>query len=495
MKILFKSLGLFCCALILHSCDKGPDYGKMRPSMMDIAGAKSIGFINEGAASRGEALSSGLYKIDADGNISAVAVYFSEDGSKHEDKVTLSRSREMINCGTDYIFFGMCDFVDKNDRYISGLPYDILVRKSDGKMWSLDDIGINFHSDEKRQFCQGNDGTLYYYSPRIKYQNNRSYNVCDKIYKFNLKTEPASIEQITANVEIEIPFAVDSKGIICGPINTTYPIYNTDKTIPLTFAWQNSGFQKITMFYTDIPYKKDYSEVVGCYWWQDCNYYNSAVCFNGHFYLICSIFYQRVYVDNKVSDILDYPFVELGVCTKLSIEDTPGSAKIDDSKTINIKNDIGSNSGYVIESVITTDDYILTSGVTGYRDGSSPWITALNPETKVWKWVTETPDLIKFDKTINYNNRYWVTTTIDENCGAWWIDIKTLETGFVKFNEEIPSYMDKSKYEFAEGKVIYSGVNPADSHEVKIAFDLMTGNAVTNDNAPVYKFSTLVSLN
>ena len=55
--------------------------------------------------------------------------------------------------------------------------------------------------------------------------------------------------------------------------------------------------------------------------------------------------------------------------------------------------------------------------------------------------------------------------------------------------------MDQSKYEFIDGKVIYSGVNPADSHRVKIAFDLMTGNAITNDNAPEYKFSTLISLN
>ncbi|MDE7369035.1 MAG: hypothetical protein K2N08_04575, partial [Muribaculaceae bacterium] len=177
---------------------------------------------------------------------------------------------------------------------------------------------------------------------------------------------------------------------------------------------------------------------------------------------------------------------------KISIGDTPGSAKIDDSETINIKNDIKSDFGYVIKSAMTTDEYILTSGYTNNYD-EKPWITALNPETKTWKWVTETPDLIRFDKTVNYNNRYWVVTTIDENVGAWWIDIKTLQTGFVKFNEEIPSYCKESEY--ADGKMIYSGINPADSHKVKIAFDLMTGNAVTDDNAPVYKFSTLVSLN
>ncbi|MDE6643977.1 MAG: hypothetical protein K2K27_07740 [Muribaculaceae bacterium] len=487
IKKIFKCVAIVIGMVALQSCDKGPDYGKMSPSMMDIAGAKSIGFINETAASRGEALSSGLYKIDANGNISAVAVYFTEDEygnqTQHQDEVKM-KSADIYNVGTDYLFFNDCMFVDKKGEHIYALPYKILVRKSDGKMWSLDydDTGVWFGGHlEEGQYYQAYDGTLYYSEIHGGYLEN--------IYKLNLKTEPATVEQVTANVEIKLPFAVDSKGVICGPVNSPDSYWWRG-----TFAWQNSGFQKVKLERSDFPYIRDYSDIVEGL---EVSSYSSIlpciVDFRGQFYSVCGLV-PDLRLNRKDVNLSDYPFVELGVCNKISIGDTPGSAKIDDSETINIKNDIGSDNGYKLESVMTTDEYILTSGYTNNYP-RKPWITALNPETKTWKWVTETPDLIRFDKTVNYNNRYWVVTTIDENLGAWWIDIKTLEIGFVKFNEEIPSYMDKSIYDFADGKLIYSGVNPADSHQVKIAFDLMTGNAVTNDNAPVYKFSTLVTLN
>ncbi|MDE5969327.1 MAG: hypothetical protein K2G74_00640 [Muribaculaceae bacterium] len=470
----------------LQSCDKGPDYEKMRPSMMDIVGAKSVGFIDESVASRGEALSSGLYKIDANGNISAVAVYFTEDEygnqTQHKDEVKM-RDADICNAGTDYLFFSGCDFVDKKGERIYRLPQKILVRKSDGKMWSLDNTEVYYRRPDDGQFYQADDGTLYYGN----LYGTQPYT--KEICKLNLKTEPATVEQVTANIKIQAPFAVDSKGVICGPVNRPQSYYGWQGT----FAWQNSGFQEVEWDEEDYPITMDYSDIVEGLKYYRTPYVSSCIVnFRGQFYSICGLHDGDLKLDREWVSVSRYPFIELGICNKISIGSTPGSVKIDDSETINIKNDIGSYR-YEIESVMTTDEYILTSGYT--KNDEKPWITALNPETKTWKWVTETPDLIKFDKTVNYNNRYWVVTTIDENVGAWWIDIKTLQTGFVKFNEEIPSYMDKSKYEYADGKLIYSGINPADSHEVKIAFDLMTGNAVTNDNAPVYKFSTLVSLN
>ncbi|MDE6352854.1 MAG: hypothetical protein K2K88_06945 [Muribaculaceae bacterium] len=486
IKKFFKCVAIVIGMVALQSCDKGPDYGKMSPSMMDIAGAKSIGFINETAASRGEALSSGLYKIDANGNISAVAVYFTEDEdgnqTQHQDEVKMHHAY-IYNVGTDYLFFKYCMFVDKKGEFIEHLPSYILVRKSDGKMWSCDNIFDNISVIHDGQFYQADDATLYCGNIGREDYSTYYYN---EIYKLNLKNEPVTVEQVTANVEIGGPFVVDSKGVICGPVNSPNSYWGSG-----TFAWQNSGFQNVNWGDSSIPYIRDYSDIVEGLEVEDINTDPCIVYFRGQFYTVCGL-KPELRLNGRSAELSDYPFVELGICNKISIGDTPGSAKIDDSETINIKNDIGSDKGYELESVMTTDEYILTSGYT--EDYKKPWITALNPETKSWKWVTETPDLIKFDKTVNYNNRYWVVTTIDENLGAWWINIKTLETGFVKFNDEIPSYM-KSEYDYADGSIIYSGINPADSHEVKIAFDLMTGNAVTNDNAPVYKFSTLVSLN
>lgn len=60
---------------------KGPkiDYSQLRLGHMDLSGAVSIGLEDNNGSSRaidGEYLSAGLYKVDAQGNISAVGVYF-----------------------------------------------------------------------------------------------------------------------------------------------------------------------------------------------------------------------------------------------------------------------------------------------------------------------------------------------------------------------------------------------------------------------------------
>ena len=481
-KFVLNIVGVLFGIIILQSCNNdGPDYGKMRPSRMDIAGAKSIGFIYESVASRGEAISSGLYKIDANGNISAVAVYFTEDEygnvTNHEDEIHLSAAK-MNDAGKDYILFRNCSFVDKNGEYISGLPRHILVRKSDGKMWDLSYNGnmpyIESSSEISWRFYQANDGTLYY-----------NY---DNIYKLNLNTEPATIEQITANVNFGT-YAVDSKGIVGGSVN----VLTSLSSFTVTLAWPNSGFQRIEL---ENYFQKDYSNVEEGLKFR-CNASHCCVNFCGQFYSICNPY--EIYLQKNGSiggKLADYPFIELGTCNKILIGDAPGSAAIDESETISIKNDIKSAYGYEMNSVMVTDDYILTSGYArawNYKD-SKYWITALNPVTKEWIWLTETPGYISFDKSINYNNRYWVITTIDENLGAWWFNPTTHESGFVNFNVTIPTYMD-GNYNFVNGNVIYSGINPADSHQVKIIIDIMTGEAITNDNAPEYMFSTLISLN
>ncbi|MDE6352000.1 MAG: hypothetical protein K2K88_02505, partial [Muribaculaceae bacterium] len=335
----------------LQSCDKGPDYEKMRPSMMDIVGAKSVGFIEESVASRGEALSSGLYKIDANGNISAVAVYFTEDEygnqTQHKDEVKMIDA-DIHNAGTDYLYFIYCEFVDKKGERIYGLPYRILVRKSDGKMWSLDNTEVYYRGPDDGQFYQADDGTLYYGD----FYGTQTYT--KEIYKLNLKTEPATEEQVTANIEIQAPIAVDSKGVICGPVNRLQSYWWRG-----TFAWQNSGFQEVKWDEEDYPITMDYSDIV-----EGLKYsytpYDDHVCvvdFRGQIYSVCGL-KPRLELNGKGTSLSYYPFVELGICNKISIGDTPGSAKIDDSETINIKNDIGSNYGYEIESVMTTDEYI-----------------------------------------------------------------------------------------------------------------------------------------
>ncbi|MDE5822116.1 MAG: hypothetical protein K2H63_06510 [Paramuribaculum sp.] len=479
LKKLMKVMAIMMCVIAMNSCDDGPDYGKMRVSRMDIVGAKAVGFIDADNNSRGEAISSGLYKIDANGNITAVAVYFTEDESgnqsKHESEVKMGGG-SMKDVGNDFIYFTGCWFVDKKGEHIYGLPNKILVRKSDGKMWNLDykacgldmpSIGSQWDERDYWKFFQSYDGTLYYASRELD------------IYKFDLKTEPATIQQVTANITLTKPYAVDSKGVICAPVNSWHSWHLS------TIAWPNSGFQELESVSTA---RTDYSDQVEGLVIEPYEDNYSVVCFRGQFYQLGGYGYGY-------RNISEYPFVDLATCNKILIGDTPGSASVDVSETISLKNNILAKGFYNFgryTSFMVTSDYILLFTAVGDKEY---WISTLNPEKKEWKWITKTPGFINFNYSIYYNNRYWSITEQDGAWSAFWFHPDSLESGLVKFNVTLPDYINSSKYEVVDGKVIFSGINPADSHLVKVVVDLMTGNAITNDEAPEMLFSTLISLN
>ncbi|MBD5240789.1 MAG: hypothetical protein HDS59_01750, partial [Barnesiella sp.] len=77
LKFIYACLIAFMGLCVATSCsDNGPDghssktdYNKLRIGRMDLSGAVSVGLKNGNSrAIDGEYLSSGMYKIDADGN-------------------------------------------------------------------------------------------------------------------------------------------------------------------------------------------------------------------------------------------------------------------------------------------------------------------------------------------------------------------------------------------------------------------------------------------
>ena len=178
------------------------------------------------------------------------------------------KSAYMANAGNDYIYFSDCDFVNNDGEYINGLPRNILVRKTDGKMWNLDweHTGVTFDGGSRFQswrFYQDYNGTLYYAKPDgFAHLDGSLTMTIVNIYKFNLKTEPATIEQVTANREIDGPYSVDSNGVICGPINKVINCYDGKFYNGYNyFVWQNSGFQDLGSIKLP-PIKRDYSNEI-----------------------------------------------------------------------------------------------------------------------------------------------------------------------------------------------------------------------------------------
>lgn len=154
---------LFICGCSNDGPALKTDYGKLRIGRMDLSGAVSIGLKGQGNSSRaidGEYLSAGLYKVDASGNISAVGVYFTTDtlGNRleHEEALRVVPGH-LFDLTDNYMLVVNCDYYDSDGDFVSNkyntdengddyfikqdVPYkDLLVRKSDGKIWCVDNI-------------------------------------------------------------------------------------------------------------------------------------------------------------------------------------------------------------------------------------------------------------------------------------------------------------------------------------------------------------------
>lgn len=134
------------------------NYDQTASARMDLTGAVSIGVSQGKSQTRaidGEYLSAGMYKIDANGDIHAVAVYFS-DKSQHEEIVRVA-PHGLESITENYMIAVECDYYDSDNDLIQDLwiddgeddvkiikkdiPYkNLLIRKSDGKIWCIDNI-------------------------------------------------------------------------------------------------------------------------------------------------------------------------------------------------------------------------------------------------------------------------------------------------------------------------------------------------------------------
>ena len=508
----FMSLG----ALTLGGCsDDGVknsfDYTQALPGRMDLTGAVSIGVKrytggNDSRAINGEYSSAGLYKVDAAGNISAVGVYFTTDKSgnrlEHEEYL---RVVPLLICDlTDnyMIAFG-CYYYDKDGEIIDdgyddkkdcairrNVPYErLLVRKSDGKIWSVDNIF--YSANNLGVFAEDSKGTLY-----------RLYD--GHVYKFNLDTYSPSYEQISKSPEFKL----------CSDLlvfdNGVYVSYRVDSHG--TFGWPNSGFQKIeeagtwpNFVYDGHLNKVGFDGNIG----RRYNYGKNLFSLNGQFYAATgesvdvSVENQGV-VFHSDKSIVDELNNEIGALGKYTVGDAPGSAKLEKINTLPIsempsalKDHNNTESlyrdyfkyKYDIKSVFAGDGYALFSDK---EDKST--LTLFDPVKGTWQWLGQLDMKIDFDRSIEYNNKVWNIT--NSPFGAKWFDLSTFETGSVQFDTTFPSFMYFNGYKVSSsGKVMWSGANPATGNTDKLVIDLTTGESVTTEIIPEMIFETLISLN
>ena len=80
-----------------------------------------------------------------------------------------------------------------------------------------------------------------------------------------------------------------------------------------------------------------------------------------------------------------------------------------------------------------------------------------------------------------------------EPFGAYWLDINTLETGFVAYNIGNQNWLYYTG-KFSEGYLTYTEFNEAENNWDSILFDVATGEVIEKVAAPKTEFSTLIDL-
>ena len=534
--------------LMMNGCSsddgpKGPkvDYSQLRIGHMDLSGAVSIGLKDKNGSSRaieGEYLSAGLYKVDAQGNISAVGVYFTTDNQgnrlEHEEVLRVV-PKGLRNITDNYMLARDCDYYDCDgdivkDRYMTeydeertrqAVPYkNLLVRKSDGKIWCVDNISELLYRGDNRLYGSFNEdaaGALYFC------RNDWSNGL---VYKFNLQEDSSSLEQLTNTSETMWRFHVANNGVIWSHLN---PYVYDDGD--LLFEWPHSGFQWIRWddIMDGIDGKLERMIPGGTFHeWQREVHTDSiklllekndigitpVIEFQHKPYLIiptsaCLVADDGSYIDysneyktdeelSRLEELIKEAKWPTAGIYEINIGSSPGSAIIADTPMIQLfdfpedaraKKEYGwQTRTHRLRSFYQGDGYVLTIG-------TGNWVTKIDLVNNTWEWLKKLD--VEFDlfRSETYSGKVWSIDTSRDHFGAYWFDLTSFEDGFVNFNVNLPSFFHESDYDYSNGKMIYSEQDPATGNHVKVVIDIATGAAITDEQAPEYLFETIINLN
>ncbi|MDE6542941.1 MAG: hypothetical protein K2K76_03140 [Muribaculaceae bacterium] len=142
----FRS-SVFAAALMvigggITSCSSDGDYESMIPVRADIVGAESL-IIYSGDGSRadnGKFVEAGLYKVDKDGNVSAVGIFLKKNGSTKEESLSY-QPHCVRNCGETYVLLAGSFYRGKRWGYGDDpvMSKTMLVNKKTGRIYELAD--------------------------------------------------------------------------------------------------------------------------------------------------------------------------------------------------------------------------------------------------------------------------------------------------------------------------------------------------------------------
>ena len=530
LKVLFACIFTIAC-LIFSSCSSSDDvknmnFSKMRVARMDLSNAVSVGVINNETRADGTFLENGLYKIDANGNISTVAVYLVEDEDGNVSKETHTmyiRPSVLQNLTSNYFIVWNCDYYDENGERGNVPFYNLLVRKNDGKIWCVDNVeNLSSYINSPYSQAKENDkGELYCFGD-------------GGIFKFNLDSDAPSFSQINrAGLDPNIREYYFTQ---------TEVVWGMTTNSEATFVWPNLGYQTIDHkkdmgiydfdeFYllkSDNPLET--GEYIGLCHHKDLMN-NFIIDMNSNPYLI-SINYFHLGGDlDYLIDLYSndsyyggrnkYDFItedmDAARIYKLKIGNQPGTVEITGNPVTAKYNDIYPYEGWGPElggemyskiSFCSNDRYIITS-IIGW---GNTYISLIDVNSGEWNFICNLDYEFRFGRNFREyeGNGHLNPDTYISSMGnnvskiglpevngskvkLHWIDFSTLKVSTQELDVEVPT--DHRTYGIKNGIAEYEGVNPYTGNTEIVKINLYTGQYTKAIIEPDMVFATLIPLN
>lgn len=145
----------------------------LKPERLDLSGATALTLVGTNAKSRADAETNTLFKMDANGNLTAVVLYVQEeaDGSKTTTRTDISVHPGSIHSlSGKYTYLRDCLFTDENGNGVympkpdNSFYYNILVQNSTGKIYYVPESAHDYfpqNDTDEDGSAVDNAGNLY----------------------------------------------------------------------------------------------------------------------------------------------------------------------------------------------------------------------------------------------------------------------------------------------------------------------------------------------
>ncbi len=461
--VLFKKCHFFLMATVTLlmlfatvSCsDDGPTFSKV-PSRADVVGAKSL-VLSPGGQSRADDddymfQEAGLYKVDEDGNVSAVCVFMNEEGGTREKEGRII-PENVTRLNDRFVLLTHCRiaFDVKYDYY---LDYDIVVDLTTGKIYRF---------DESYSISGSGIFSSMVSDSRFLIWGDRRYEILGEL---NINNSNATYRQLTND---------EGKGFInpddCGYVN------QLPNGVILSQAWYDVDYQygmsdAIGILYPNRGYdylqdhEKDFLP----------DYINHS---KRYVSLILKDKAAILYYDYASPErAYSWSFIEFGT--------TPGDIKV--IPTDKLFSDVGLKYLFCHGYYETENNIIISV---------DPLIMIFNKQSnKLSEFTPSFPEIMNIYPHAYYKGRVWDISTAEGAQGvkALWINPDTRESG--SFDLDLQGVdVDKIEHYYDSGKVVLYGTRRSDAAYVVATLDLETEKTEIEFSLPKQETITLVPLN